>query len=89
MIAEVTVNGRRFRPLWCEPYSVDVTDAIRRGNNELVISVTGTWFNRLRYDASLPEAERKTWTLCGPSADDEPRPSGLLGPVTLEKINFY
>lgn len=85
MIAEVTVNGQKFRPVWCEPYQVDVTDAVRRGENELVISVTGTWFNRLRYDASLPEAERKTWTISGPSAEEQPRESGLLGPVVLVK----
>jgi len=84
MIAEVSVNGKTYQPLWCEPYCVDITDAVRKGENVLCISVTSTWFNRLRYDASLPEGERKTWTLCGPSPDAFLRPSGLLGPVVVK-----
>ncbi|MDE6466801.1 MAG: hypothetical protein K2L44_08875, partial [Duncaniella sp.] len=29
------------------PYEVDVTDAIKKGRNELVIDVTNTWANAL------------------------------------------
>jgi hypothetical protein len=49
----------------------------------LSIDVTSSWFNRLVYDAGLPETERKTWTIAGPDKDKELRESGLLGPVNL------
>jgi hypothetical protein len=48
------------------------------------VKVTSTWFNRLAFDASLPEAERKTWTIEGPKADAKLKEYGLLGPVTLK-----
>ncbi|MBR5334952.1 MAG: hypothetical protein IKV23_01610 [Bacteroidaceae bacterium] len=81
MIAVVKVNGKVLRTLWCAPYSVDISSAVVEGENELVVEVTSTWFNRLVYDASLPEQERKTWTIAGPSANRSLRDSGLLGPV--------
>lgn len=83
MIATVKLNGKPLRTLWCAPYTLDVTDAIVEGENVLEVEVTSTWFNRLVYDASLPEAERKTWTISGPSADNALRESGLMGPVKL------
>ena len=83
MIATVTFNGKRLRTLWCAPYAVDLSSALRKGKNELTIEVTSTWFNRLVYDAGLPEAERKTWTISGPKADAPLRKSGLMGPVVL------
>ena len=83
MIAAVKLNGKTLRTLWCAPYILDVTDAIVEGENVLEIEVTSTWFNRLVYDAALPEAERKTWTISGPSAKNTLRESGLMGPVKL------
>ena len=83
MIATVKLNGKPLRTLWCAPYSLDITDAIVEGENVLEVEVTSTWFNRLVYDASLPEAERKTWTISGPSANNDLRDSGLIGPVKL------
>ena len=50
---------------------------------EIEIDVTSTWFNRLVYDAALPEAARKTWTIGSPSKDEPLRESGLMGPVVI------
>ncbi|MDR3229371.1 MAG: hypothetical protein LBT53_08185 [Puniceicoccales bacterium] len=83
MIAKVTVNGKTRRTLWAPPYSLDITDALRLGENSLEIEVTSTWFNRLVYDAGQPAAKRKTWLLTGPRQGQPLRPSGLLGPVVL------
>lgn len=83
MIAAVKLNGKALGTLWCAPYVIDITEAIVEGENELEIVVTSTWFNRLVYDAALPEAERKTWTVAGPSANNELRETGLMGPVRL------
>lgn len=82
-IAKVKVNGQELVTLWCEPYSADITSALHKGDNEIEIEVTNTWFNRLVFDASRPESERKTWVIHGPAATEQLRPAGLLGPVSV------
>ncbi|MBO7683477.1 MAG: family 43 glycosylhydrolase [Kiritimatiellae bacterium] len=82
-LAQVEVNGVKLHDLWCEPYSMDITSAVRQGANTLKVSVTDTWFNRLVYDAGQPESNRKTWTIAGPKKDAPLRESGLLGPVKV------
>ncbi len=84
MVAVVSLNGKVLRTLWAPPYKLDLTKAIKEGTNTLTIEVTSTWFNRLVYDAGQPEANRKTWTINGPSQNAELRDSGLLGPVVLQ-----
>jgi len=84
MIASVTLNGQKLRTLWTPPYQLDVSSALHSGENMLQIEVTGTWFNRLVYDANQPENERKTWVISGPAKNRELRESGLLGPVVLQ-----
>ena len=81
MIADVTLNGKPVGVLWASPYKLTVKG--KAGRNTLRIAVTGTWFNRLAYDAALPEAQRKTWTLFGPEPGSPLRESGLMGPVRL------
>ena len=83
MIAVVTLNGTKLRTLWTPPYKLDLENTLKKGLNTLTIEVTSTWFNRLVYDAGQPEADRKTWTINGPSKDATLRASGLLGPVVL------
>lgn len=84
MIASVKLNGKTLRTLWCEPYTLDISKALVKGENELQIEVTSTWYNRLVYDAALPEAERKTWTISGPAANRPLHESGLMGPVVVK-----
>lgn len=83
-IAVVSVNGHIVDTLWAEPYESNITKYVKAGANKLSIQVTSTWFNRLVYDARLPQEERRTWVIYGPSAKAEFRPSGLLGPVELK-----
>lgn len=82
-IAVVSVNGHVTDTLWAEPYETDITRYVRKGENRLTIQVTGTWFNRLVYDARKPQKQRRTWVINGPSANSALRPSGLLGPIEL------
>ena len=82
-IAEVAVNGKAAAILWTAPYRTDVTSLLKPGNNKISVTVTNTWRNRLAYDAGLPEAERKTWTLSGPPANARRTDAGLRGPVIL------
>ncbi len=83
MIASVSVNGKPLRTLWSVPYRLDITNELRDGTNQFCIEVTSTWFNRLVYDASLPDPERKTWVIKRPSKDEPLRDSGLIGPVQI------
>ncbi|MBR3021228.1 MAG: hypothetical protein IKH59_02560 [Bacteroidaceae bacterium] len=82
-LAVVFVNGEAVDTLWAAPYQTDIAPYLHRGTNTISLQVTSTWFNRLVYDAALPEEQRRTWVISGPSADKPLRPSGLLGPVEL------
>ena len=84
MIAEVFINDQKVRTLWCTPYFLDISKYVKQGKNKLQVKVTSTWFNRLAFDASLPEANRKTWTIEGPKAGSKLKEYGLLGPVNLK-----
>jgi hypothetical protein len=53
-IAEMKVNGKNLGVLWYPPYSVDITDAVKKGENELEIAVTNNWANRLIGDEQEP-----------------------------------
>ena len=82
-VADVFVNGKKVRTLWAPPYRCAIGEFVKDGANELRVDVTTTWFNRLAYDAGLPEKDRKTWTIAGPKKGTPPKPAGLLGPVSL------
>ncbi len=83
MAAKVFLNGKELAVVWCEPFEVKLNNALKQGDNELKIEITSTWFNRLAYDANLPEAQRKTWTIAGPKPNSALRESGLLGDVII------
>lgn len=82
-IAEVRINGRKVAVLWTMPFRAEITEHLKAGNNEIEIEVTNTWSNRLAYDASLPESERKTWTIEGPKANAKVKTAGLEGPAQM------
>lgn len=83
-IAEVRINGTTCGVAWTAPWQVEITGALRPGENHLQIEVTNTWANRLIGDQALPESERTTWTSAPYRLEGKPlREAGLLGPVTL------
>lgn len=55
VIAEVSVNGRDLGVLWRSPYRVDVSEALKAGENSLEVRVTNLWPNRMIGDEQLPE----------------------------------
>ncbi len=82
-IAKVTVNGIEMGGAWTPPYQVDITKALKPGENKLEIKVVNTWMNRLIGDDKLPADQRKVSVTFGPDPNAGLESSGLLGPVNI------
>ncbi len=88
-MAKVKVNNHYAGGVWTYPFRLDVTQYIKKGKNQIEIEVVNTWVNRMIGDMTLPECERETNALFNPyDADSNLVESGLIGPVTLEKIKY-
>ncbi|MDG2179025.1 MAG: glycosyl hydrolase [Algibacter sp.] len=88
-IARVYLNGKEVGGIWTAPYSINITNFIISGKNELKVEVINNWMNRLIGDASLPKSKRQTWCTYNPYKDEsELQSSGLLGPITIEIIEW-
>jgi alpha-L-rhamnosidase len=84
-VAEVTVNGRNLGIAWKQPNRIDITPAIRAGENQLEIAVANLWNNRIVGDLKNPDLPPVANTNIKNkfNAKSPLLPSGLLGPVTL------
>jgi hypothetical protein len=60
VMARVTINGKDLGLLWTRPFRIDVTPALRVGENRLEVSVTNLPVNRLIGDEQLPEDCQRT-----------------------------
>ncbi len=54
VMAQVTFNGHAFQTLWCAPFRLDVSSAVKPGANSLKIKVVNLWPNRVIGDQQLP-----------------------------------
>jgi hypothetical protein len=82
-IAEVKLNGKNLGVVWTAPWQVDISEAVRKTDNELEIEVINLWPNRLIGDAALPPEQRLANTNIEFKKDAPLLSSGLLGPVTI------
>jgi hypothetical protein len=83
-LAGVKLNGQDLGITWTPPFRVEVTDAVKPGENRLQIEVVNFWPNRIIGDASLPPEKRFTRTnIRNLQASTPLMESGLLGPVKL------
>jgi hypothetical protein len=82
-LAEVRLNGVNLGVVWTAPWQVDITEALRPGENTLEIDVVNLWPNRLIGDKYLPAAQKLTRTNVPLKDDARLLPSGLIGPVTV------
>lgn len=90
-MASVQLNGIDLGVVWCPPFRVDISKAIKVGENTLEVMVVNSWRNRLIGDNKLPEEKRLTSTNIEVLDRDhdivrtkwELEESGLLGPVRI------
>lgn len=86
-LAEVIINDKNLGVLWKTPFKVDITDAVKSGENILEVRVTNVWVNRLIGDAQPGVEEKITFTTMPMVQPNQPLlPSGLLGPVKLVEV---
>ena len=82
-VAEVRLNGKALGIVWCAPWRVEITDAVKAKDNKLEIDVVNLWPNRMIGDEQLPadcEWGSGDWVLLKRLPDwfvkGEPRTSG-------------
>jgi hypothetical protein len=86
-LATVRVNGVSLGVLWKDPFTVNVDRVLKPGKNEIEISVTNLWPNRLIGDAQPSAAQHFTRTNITKYGPNSPLlPSGLFGPVAIHAI---
>ena len=83
-LATVYINGICCGTVWTAPHRINVTKAVKRGNNTLRIVVANTWANALRGSDNGTPPYDGIWTngkyrLKG----DSLLPAGLEGPVRI------
>ena len=59
-MARVRLNGRDLGVVWCAPWRVEVTAALKAGDNPLEIEVVNRWANRLIGDKQPADANVRT-----------------------------
>ena len=91
-VAAIRLNGRDLGTVWCAPWRVDITDAVKPEANELEISIINLWPNRLIGDEQLPEDcewGSGDWVTLKRIPEwfvkNTPRPSGRLTFATIKQ----
>ncbi|MBN9661918.1 MAG: glycoside hydrolase [Acidobacteria bacterium] len=82
-LAEVTVNGKALGIVWKSPFRIEITSAVKPGENKVEIKVANLWVNRLIGDQQAGAKKITYTTQVFYPADSPLLPSGLLGPVKI------
>lgn len=86
-LAEVIVNGKSLGILWKKPFRINITGALKPGENKIEIRVTNLWVNRLIGDLQPGVTSKITYTTMSfYQANSKLLPSGLLGPVQIMSV---
>ncbi len=83
-VAAVTVNGVACGVAWTAPYEVDITEALRRGENRLEIRLSNSWANAILGMDEGKAPYSGIWTNARYRTKNQQLiPAGLLGPLEL------
>ncbi len=82
-IASIELNGKDLGIVWTKPFRMEITEALKSGENSLIITVVNNWHNRMIGDRGKPQEERFTMTNINIRDDWKLGKSGLLGPVKI------
>lgn len=83
-LATVSVNGLSCGTVWTAPFRIEITEALKKGNNKLEVEVTNTWANALKAVDEGKAPYAGIWTNAKYRKQDNALlPAGLLGPLTL------
>ncbi len=94
VIAEIEINGKYIGDFWHPPFNIDISKAIKVGENKIEIKVTNIWRNRLIGDKKYPDGfpdkkqEFKPWLSYDITINEneEPIRSGLIGGVKIKAL---
>jgi len=87
-LAEIVINGKSLGIVWKTPFRVNMTEALKQGENALEVKVTDLWVNRLIGDMQPGTKTKITYTTQAFYQANSPLvPSGLLGPVKIVGIS--
>ncbi len=64
-LARVRLNGKDLGVVWCAPWRVEVTGALKAGANRVEIEVANRWANRMIGDKRSPDANARA-VVCPP-----------------------
>ena len=79
-IATVRLNGVDCGTLWTPPYSLNISSALKKGENIIEIEVTNTWRNKMVWEAKQPADKRTLWHNNPFSMENKPLlPAGIKG----------
>jgi hypothetical protein len=88
-MAKITLNGSYAGGVWTAPYTLDITNLVKTGENVLKIEVVNTWVNRLIGDSKQPVGQRVTWCPVNPyTPANTLQASGLIGPVKILSVKY-
>ena len=86
-IARVTLNGKDLGVVWLAPFRIDISDAVKIGENQLEVMVVNSWHNRVMGDEAQPDNKGFTQTNIRVTKKGKfawkLESSGLLGPVRI------
>jgi hypothetical protein len=85
-MAAVRINGKSVGTVWCYPYELNISSALKKGKNTIEVDITNPWWNRIVGDLQDGVTKKHTWmTFPFEWAKVSPRqPAGLFGPVVIE-----
>ncbi len=81
--AEVTLNGKNLGVKWWGEKIVDISNAVKQGENNLEIKVTTLLWNYCNAKSREENPMAKIWAEQNKQKDNKPLPTGLIGPVII------